>query len=249
MPSKNVRLRGTARRRHEDYPLGEIPDEVIFKLAEQFVHRMATGHDDIAGNDFGTIFANAVGGVHRGSPLGIADVVKGTCAWSVKTVKGAKPFETKRVRLISGRNSPRYSSGLHDTDKDTAVTGKAILSIWNARVNEALAEFDDLRVVVCVRNFATRQFMLFEEEAHRFSYADYAWSFNKNDNLEGRDIAHSEHVFTWQPHGSQFTVIRRVPAHARKFSINHSVPLIQMEHVLKLTEFDESWISIEPLGN
>lgn len=112
-------------------------------------------------------------------------------------------------------------------------------------MNEALDEFDDLRVIVCVRNFATRQFLLFEEEATRFSHADYRWEFNKRGNLEGYDIAHGEDVFTWQPHGSQFTIIRRVPAHARKLSINHSVPLIQIEHVLRLAKFDKIWVSIE----
>lgn len=245
MSSKDVRLRGTAKRRHEEYPLGEIPDSVIIEMAKQFVHRIAIGHSDITGDDFGTIFAKSIDGMHRESPLGIADVAKENCAWSVKTVKVKKPFETKRVRLISGRNSPDYSMGISDPRKDAKATGRAVLSIWNARVNEALDEFNDLRVIVCVRNLATRKFILFEEEAGRFSYADYEWGFNKRGNLEGHDIAHGEHVFTWQPHGSQFTIIRKVPAHARKFSINHSVPLIQMEHVLGLAKFDESWVSIE----
>lgn len=199
MSSKDVRLRGTAKRRHEEYPLGEIPDSVIVEMAKQFVHRLAIGHADITGDDFGTIFANSIDGIHRESPLGIADVLKENCAWSVKTVKGQKPFETERVRLISGRNSPDYSMGISDPRLDATATGRSVLSIWNARVNEALGEFDDLRVIVCVRNFATRHFMLFEEEANRFSHADYRWGFNKNGNLEGHDIAHGKHVFTWQP--------------------------------------------------
>ena len=40
-------------------------------------------------------------------------------------------------------------------------------------------------------------------------------------------------------------VIRRVPAHARKFSINHNVPLIQMEHILGLAKFEEDWVSFD----
>ncbi len=246
MPSKDVRLRGNAKRRHEEYPLGELPDSVIVVMAKQLVHRIAIGQIDITGDDFGTIFAASIEGMHRESPLGIADVLKNNCAWSVKTIKNNKPFEAERVRLISGRNSPDYSLGISDPRADATATGRAVLSIWNARVNEALDGYDDLRVIVCVRNFATRQFVLFEEEASRFSHADYKWNFNKRGNLEGYDIAHNEHAFTWQPHGSQFTVIRKVPAHARKFSINHSVPLIKIEHVLSSIKFDESWISIEP---
>jgi hypothetical protein len=40
----------------------------------RIVHRLAVGHADITGDDFGGIFASAINGVHRGKPLGIADV-------------------------------------------------------------------------------------------------------------------------------------------------------------------------------
>jgi len=215
------------------------------QIAKQFVHRIAIGHADITGDDFGTIFGNSIDGIHRQSPLGVADVCKENCAWSVKTVKAQHPHRQTRVRLISGRNSPDYSMGISDPRKDPTDTGRAVLSIWNARVNEALDEFDDLRVFVCVRNFAERKFLLFEEEAGRFSHADYTWGFNGRGNLEGHDMAHGEHCFTWQPHGSQFTIIRNIPAHARKFSINHNVPLIQLEHVLRLAKFSEDWVSFD----
>ncbi len=245
MPSDKVKLRGNAKRRHEEYPLGEIPDTVIIEIAKQFVHRLAIGHADITGDDFGTIFGTAIDGIHRSSPLGIADVCKENCAWSVKTIKTNKPHNIDRVRLISGRNSPDYSMGISDPRKDPNATGRAVLSIWNARVNEALDEFDDLRILVCIRNFTTQKFLVFEEEASRFTHADYKWAFNKRGNLEGYDLAHDKHCFTWQPHGSQFTVIRTIPAHARKFSINHSVPLISKEHVLRLAKFQDDWISFE----
>lgn len=245
MSSEELRLRGKARRRHEEFPLGDIPDKVIIGMARQFVHRLAIGHADITGDDFGTIFGESIDGTHLASPLGVADVVKENAAWSVKTVKDKKPHETSRVRLISGRNSPDYSMGISDPRKDATATGRAVLSIWNARVNEALDNYDDLRVLVLVRNFSVRQFMVFEEEATRFTHSDYTWGFNARGNLEGHDVSTGEHRFTWQPHGSQFTVIRHVPAHARKFSINRNVPLIQLEHVLRLAKFDEDWVSIE----
>lgn len=244
MSSNEIRLRGSSRRRGELWPLGEIPNEVIYGIARQFVHRIAIGHGDITGDDFGTIFGEAIDGHHRERPLGIADVEKENCAWSVKTIKNGNPSHLTRTRLISGRNSPDYSMGISDPRANATETGRAVLSIWNARVNEALDEFEDLRVLVLIRNFPERNFVVFEEEAHRFTHADYRWSFNKRGNLEGHDIAHSEHRFTWQPHGSQFTIIRNVPAHAKKFSINRNVPLIQMQHVMNLTKYDESWVSI-----
>ena len=180
-------------------------------IGKQIVHRLALGLGDISGDDFGTIFANAIGGIHRSTPLGISDVVWKRCAWSLKTVKLPKPFKSKRVRLISGRNSPDYSQGISDPRADADDTGRAVLSIWNARVDEAMSEYDDLRIAVLVRNIATKEFMLFEEEAQRFVPTNYEWAFNKQGNLEGKEKSTNTHRFTWQPHGSQFTIIREVP--------------------------------------
>jgi hypothetical protein len=205
---------------------------------------MAIGHADLTGDDFGTIFANAIDGTHLSSPLGIADVILDGNAWSVKTVKAGKPFTQKTVRLISGRNSPDYSLGIENPHTDIQATGKAILAVWNARVNESLGEHDDLRVAVLIRNFETKEFVIFEENAVRLAADDFRWQKNKSGNFEGFDIATGEHKFTWQPHGSQFTIIRHVPGSAVKFIINHNVPLIEPEHVLRLAKFNENWVEI-----
>ena len=235
-------MRGNAPRREEPYPLGEIPNHVLVEIGRQCVHRMAIGFSDLSGDDFGTIFAVAVGGEHRSSPLGVADVVKGKCAWSVKTVKASVPANRNAVRLISGRNSPDYSFGITDHYKDAGKTGNAVLSIWNARVNEALSQYDDLRVAVLVRNFPVRQFLIFEEEARRYTPSDYSWSFNNQNNLEGRERLTGRHAFTWQPRGSQFTIIRSVPASAKPFGIAVDVPLIDAGDVLDRIGYDDSWI-------
>ena len=224
--------------------MGQLTDVALFDIAKQLVHRLAIGHGDITGDDFGTIFANAIGGEHRGRPLGIADVVWNGCAWSVKTVKSARPYEQLTVRLISGRCSPDYSLGITDPHANPDNTGRAVLSIWNARVNEALDQHDDLRIVVMIRNMETREYRIFEEEAQRFTPTDYRWEFNSHGNLEGYDRISGEHKFTWQPHGSQFTVIRHVPASARRFSINRNVPIVSPEAVLKGINFDPQWITV-----
>ena len=238
------RLRGNAPRREEPYTLGEIPDSVLFEIGRQCVHRMAIGSKDLSGDDFGTVFAAAVGGEHRASPLGVADVVKGTCAWSVKTVKAKVPSTQKQVRLISGRNSPDYSYGISDPREDPNKTGNAVLSIWNARVNEALEEFDDLRIAVMIRNFPDRRFLIFEGEAHRYTPSDYRWQINAQNNLEGIELLTDRHAFTWQPSGSQFTIIRLVPASARAFSIPVEVPVVDPCEVLGQIGFKESWIKM-----
>ena len=244
MSSIDPRLRGRASRRNEPYPLGQIPDEVLFTIARQLVHRLAIGHGDITGDDFGTIFANAIGGEHRGRPLGIADVEFNNCAWSIKTVQATLPFEAEKVRLISGRNSPIYSLGISDPLANPENTGRAVLAIWNARVNEALDHYNDLRIVVMIRNMATRQYLIFEEEAQRFTATDYHWLVNKRENLEGHNRLTGEHTFTWQPHGSQFTVIRHVPASVRRFAIAPNVPMVQPDTILAAIKFKPEWITI-----
>ncbi len=235
---------GSALRRTGLYLFGQIPSEIIREIGRQVVHRLAIGRSDVTGDDFGSIFADAIGGTHRASPLGAADVVLNSCAWSIKTVKFRYPFAQSSVRLISGRNSPDYSVGISNPRLDPQETGRAVLSIWNARVDEAMREFDDLRIVVLLRNMGTREFVIFEEEAVRFNPMNFTWSTNKRNNLEGRNISDGVHRFTWQPHGSQFTIIRAVPNSARQFSITQNVPIVSPDDVLKIVGYQDNWISL-----
>ena len=246
MSSNEPRLRGGARRRSGPYPLGQIPDAVLLRLGRQLVHRLAVGQGDISGDDFGTIFANAVEGTHRERPLGVADVFTNGCAWSVKTVKDNRPFQKTWVPLISGRNSPDYSLNIQNPHANPEHTGRAVLSIWNARVNEALDEFNQLRMVVLIRNMETREFVIFEEETLRFAPADYDWAFNQRGNLRGLSKATGYHQFTWQPHGAQFTVRRLVPGSARHFSIVRNVPIVDSDAILAAVHYSDAWIRITP---
>lgn len=216
------------------------------RLARQFVHRLAVGNADITGDDWGEIFANAIDGEHRHSPLGVTDVTWNGCSWSLKTVQAAKPFSRPTVRLISGRNAPVYSYGISDPLVDLVKTGRAVLNIWNERVNQSLNDHDDLRIVVLVRNMDALEFALFEYEAGRYSPNDYEWRLNRHNNLQGYEISTGEHHFTWQPHGAQFTVIRRVPGSAYKFRIVHHPGLLEAQHVLDLVEFKDSWVERVP---
>ncbi len=244
--TQKPKLKGGAKQRSEPYPLGEIPRETVLLIGKQIVHRLAIGHADITGDDFGGIFARAIEGEHRSSPLGIADVVWNGCAWSVKTVQHSNPFDATALRLISGRNFPDYSLGISDPRKNITDTGRAVLSIWNSRVNEALDQHDDLRVAVLVRNMGAREFVLFEDEAERYIADNYRWEVNKWGNFEGYDIVTDTRRFTWQPHGSQFTIQRTVPTAATKFRISPNVPIIAFEHILKLAQYRDDWIEFQP---
>lgn len=244
MAADNPRLRGSRNHYSGPWPIGDVPHRVLLKTGEQIVHRLAIGHADITGDDFGTIFANAVDGVHRESPLGIADVIANGTAWSLKTIKHKNPGQQSHVRLISGRNSPDFSLGISDPRKNPEDTGHAVLAIWNSRINESLNHHDELRIAVLIRNMTDRTFCLFEQPAGLFPAHDYRWEFNNRGNLEGYEKSTGAHCFTWQPHGSQFTIMRLVPGSAKRFSINRNVPLVAAEHVLRIIRFDSGWINL-----
>lgn len=245
MPVDTPRLRGGSGIQRGPWPTGQVPDEVIHRIASRLVYARALGRTDITGNDFGDYLAHGVEGMHRSSPLGVVDVVRNRCGWSAKTVKAnRRPHEATSVRLISGRNSPDYSLGISDPRKDVTATGRAVLAIWNQRVDESLDKYDELRLMVLIRDMETQHFLLFEDEISRFPVNNYCWRINKRDNLEGIETATGRHCFTWQPHGSQFTVIRQVPGAAVRFTINRSVPQVSPEHVLKLVQYNKKWIKI-----
>jgi hypothetical protein len=95
---------------------------------------------------------------------------------------------------------------------------------------------------VLVRSYDLLSYRLFEEETQRYRTTDYHWVVNPNGNLMGLD--HQERTcFTWQPHGSQFTIHTEVPAGAVKFCIKKP-PMLKKDDVLKSIAFDESWITI-----
>lgn len=228
---------------HELYPLNVFPDDLIKRLGGYLVYLVYIGRKDISGDDFGDAFAEAVGGTHLASPLGIADVVFGKSCWSAKTVKAQNPFNARSVRLISGRCSPDYSYGITDPHEDLQRTGTAVLGIWNERVNIATDSYSQVRTAVLVRSYDLKSYLLFEEETGRFRTTDYRWDTNRNGNLIGYDEEENQR-FTWQPHGSQFTIHCEVPASAVKFEIKKPSQTLNKNDVLEMLKFDDSWITI-----
>lgn len=237
------RLRDSARRlSHEPYGLNEIPNETIIKLGGYIVYLLYSGRKDITGDEFGDAFAYALDGIHLASPLGIADVALDRIAWSAKTVKQKNPFSVKTARLISGRCSPDYSYGITDPHKDIQKTGTAVLNIWNERVNIAQDNYSAVRTAILIRSYDLLSYVLFEEENHRYRTSDYIWKANKNGNLIGISKETGEQCFTWQPHGSQFTIHTSIPESAKRFKLRKP-PIIDAKGVLENLKFDSSWIS------
>lgn len=228
----------------EPYPLNEIPEKIIKQIGKQLVYLLCIGRTDLTGNDWGNVFAEAIGGEHLQSPVGIADVVFSKMAWSMKTVKKENPHsENFSIRLISGRCSPDYSYGINDPHEDIQKTGRAVLNIWNERVNIAQDYYNPLRTSILVRSNDLLSYILFEEENHRYVASKYRWEENRNGNLIGINKETGETCFTWQPHGSQFTIHTKVPQNAVRFKIKKP-PVLDMEETLKQINYDDNWVEI-----
>ena len=71
----------------------------------------------------------------------------------------------------------------------------------------------------------------------------YWWQWNERNNLEGYTKSDERHIFTWQPHGSQFTIIENVPEERLAIKIKEPPQLDRVE-VLQSIKFDESWIQV-----
>ncbi|MDR0426346.1 MAG: hypothetical protein LBH24_04150 [Clostridiales bacterium] len=227
----------------ELYPLGQIPQEIIYGIGKWVTYYFAVGKPDINGEDWGDVFAKSIEGEHLGKPLGLADVVYEGMAWSAKSVKLEKPHIVTKARVISGRCSPDYSYGISNPHEDVQQTGTAVLSIYNERINIAKDKYEPLRTIVLIRNFNTLEFTLFEHDTARYVTSEYVWNENKNGNIEGHDAATNKHCFTWQPHGSQFTVLYDIPAYACRFRVRRP-PILDFNKTMNQIGFDESWVTI-----
>jgi hypothetical protein len=245
---KEPRLR-TVSKVKRPYPLGKFPKDFVFNVGREIVYILATSvKPTIEGKVWERVFAGAIGAKWKPSNVGLDDIVLGIFAWGAKTVKNLNPHKAKKVRLISGRNSPKYSYGETALDADPQILGTQVLEIWNARVEAERNKFSSLRTVVLIKpqDFSggdVLNFAVFETETFLYPPDRYTWQRNKNENLEGIENKTGAHRFTWQPHGSQFTIIEEVPSSKVCFKVKRPQP-IDRDVTLKALGFDRSWIEI-----
>ncbi|HRR33574.1 MAG TPA: hypothetical protein P5026_05710 [Kiritimatiellia bacterium] len=228
------------------YRLNRFPDEFPYLLGRELIYLLATRGENarLEGSDWEEIFARCIGAKWTPSNVGLDDIVHQGMAWGAKTVKNKKPFTARSVRLISGRNSPIYSFGDEDIKtQNPEQLGEKILSIWNQRVAEVRKRFPTLRTVVLLKGDGLTEVSVFETETILYRQEDYIWQWNDNDNLEGLLKNTNRHAFTWQPHGSQFTIIEEVPEERLKLHIRKPSVLNQKQ-VLDALSVDDSWIEI-----
>lgn len=244
MSKKSPKLR-TVNKSQPAYPLNKFPSEFPFILGKEIVYLLAfKGKGALEGSEWEEIFANCIGAEWKPSNVGLDDVILGNTAWGAKTVKATKPSAQKKVRLISGRNSPTYSFGEKiDTSADPTLIGGLVLDIWNERVSSIREKFKYLRTAVLVKSNDLSEVVVFEFETIRYDLELFKWEWNKNKNLVGIEKKNDEHRFTWQPHGSQFTIIEDVPEKSLTIKIKQP-PKLEKDKVLKTLGFDKSWITV-----
>lgn len=251
MAQQNPRLRGGVKT-NPLYPLNEFPTLLKKKLAENLVFHLATrGTSELEGKDWERIFADCIGANWSPSNLGLDDIthIASSTAWGAKTVKGKvytkaqASTRNQTVRLISGRNSVAFSYGeyIDPGSTDVQQLGGMVLEIWNTRVREVRARFSNLRTVVLLKGEDLLSVAVFEVDTLLYLADDYRWEWNAKDNLEGfgRDGLKK---FTWQPHGSQFTIVEEVPVNALRLRIRQPNRL-KKEDVLNQLSFDSSYYS------
>lgn len=244
MDSRHPKLR-TVDKSIPPFPLNKFPAEFPYKLGREIVYLLTSkGRPSLIGEEWEAIFASCIGADWKPSNVGLDDVIMGNTAWGAKTVKANNPSKQKRVRLISGRNSPIYSFGEKiDTNADPNDLGKSVLEIWNERVSAVREKFQNLRTIVLIKSDDLSEVVVFEFDTIRYDPTLFLWKWNKGGNLEGYDNATKEHRFTWQPHGSQFTIIETVSNNRLIINIKRPVAL-DKDAVLNALGFDKSWISV-----
>jgi len=216
------------------------------KLVDQKVGYLFSKQPTISleGEEWEEIFANCIKAKWKPSNVGLDDVILKGCAWGAKTVKANKPSEQKTIRLISGRNSPGYSYGEKKIlGEDPNKLGEQVLSIWNERVSAIRKRYKHVRTIVLIKSKNLEEIAVFEFDTIRYEPELYKWKWNKNKNLEGFEKASNAHRFTWQPHGSQFTIVENVPNDGLIVKIK-TPKRLNKDTVLKGVGFNKNWVTV-----
>lgn len=228
------------------FGLNDFPSDFALKLGQELVYLLATkGQADLEGPEWEAIFARCINGEWKPSNVGLDDVVLGNTAWSAKSVKSTNPSKQDKIRLISGRNSLFYSYGetLDFMTADPNRIGQMVLNIWNERVSAVRQLHKHLRTVVLVKSKDLTEVAVFEFDTIRYDPELYFWERNQNNNLCGFEKRNKTQHFTWQPHGSQFTIHEKVPQQALIIRIKQP-PKLEKDKVLQAIGFDQSWVTV-----
>jgi len=227
----------------------QFPPHFLARFGEEIAYMQATKQTmAIEGNEWEQVFASCIGAEWKPSNVGLDDVVLNNCCWGAKTVyAGSKNLkDQKHVRLICGRNSPVYSYGEEQItpSADPDHIGALVLGIWNERVSGVRQLFKFVRTVVLVKSKDFTDYLIFETDTVRYDPELYYFKWNNKGNLEGFDKATNNHKFTWQPHGSQFTIIEEIPPERLHITVKKP-DKVDKELILKSIGYSADWVKIE----
>ncbi len=242
---KNPRIKIAHKTYASPYEINRFPEDFPINIGREIIYILATNPaPTIEGREWERIFAKSIGGAWTPSNVGLDDVIKNKTAWGAKTVKNSNPFVAKSVRLISGRNSPSYSYGTSDVrELPVEELAEQIIGIWNKRVRETMRQYEELRTVVLLKSEDLVECSVFEYITTEYDYSKYEWKWNKRGNFVGMDSSGIV-KFTWQPHGSQFTITKEVPKKLLKIRILRQPSLLSQEELFKAINFNDDWIQI-----
>lgn len=243
--AKSPKLR-TVEKYKPPYPLNKFPNNFAVDLGREVVYLLASRGKKarLEGSDWEEIFARLVGAKWKPSNVGLDDIVLEQTAWGAKTVKNPRPSSVSKIRLISGRNSPVYSFGDKEISEcDPDELGEKVLAIWNERVAAIRKLYRHVRTVVLIKSNDLLELAAFEFDTVIYPADQYWWQWNERNNLEGYTKSEERHIFTWQPHGSQFTIIENVPEERLAIKIKEP-PQLDRDKVLQSINFDESWVEV-----
>lgn len=219
----------------EDDISSDFSKEFLHTLAQELAIRNALGYHDIDGKEWEKILAECLGVEWKATNMPLIDVSAGSVGWSSKTVRGKNTVDV--VKLISGRNSPEYEFGQTVGPKSNASeVGDLVLTIWNKRVSNAKSRFEHIKSAVLIRNKSLDEFAVFQKDVVQYDTSDYEWRWNGRSNLYG--CLDGETKFTWQPHGSQFSIVESV-VNPTKIHL-HSVRKVPKKAILKFIDFTDS---------
>lgn len=230
------------------WPLNEFPAKFANSIGREIIAHLAVDHTgDIKGETWEQMFAVSLGANWKPSNVGLDDIVLGDCAWGAKTLKNNNPFEAPVIRLISGRNSPDFSYSQRPTDP--ALLGEMALGIWNQRLTALQKNYRHTRSVILIKPDTIEKewldFAIYEFDMEQFNPKEYEWRSNTKNNLEGYSLATKEHCFTWQPHGSQFTVLHKIHGNRLKLQVKKPEQ-VKTDVILRTVKFDDSWVRVLP---
>jgi hypothetical protein len=217
---------------------------ITTRLEERLTIHKFFGNQDMSGKQWEQIYAYAIDTPWVSSNEKIIDVKKGFSAYSAKTVKQKNPLSAETARIIKCRPDPRHEYKMSITPGQTSPKniGDSVLQIWNDRFDLLSKTYTTLEETILIRSHDLNSFCFFNNPLKKYDPKQFVWSWNTNSNLVGYDL-NNEHIFTWQPSGSQWTKKVKIPNHKKLITFKKKVSAPSYGVVLESIGYDNTLVN------